>query len=194
MLLAVLVAQAANIAAESAQLVANEEGGYSLSANFVVSLNPRLEEAVNKGVPLYFTADFELTRSRWYWFDAQIVRRNKTFELSYHALTRQYRLSTGGLHQSFPRLEEAMRMLSRLSYWQVIEKGEAQNDQTYLASLRMRLDMTQMPRTFQVSALSSRDWNLSSEWLRWEFSPTDAAPAPAAASSSAPTAAAGENR
>lgn len=187
-LFAVLTAQAANIAAQGAQLAANDDGGYSLSANFVINLNPRLEEAVNKGVSLHFSADFELTRSRWYWFDEQIIRRSKTFELSYHALTRQYRLSTGGLHQNFASLDEALRMLSRLRYWQVVEKGETQNDRTYLASLRMRLDLAQMPRTFQVSALSSRDWNLSSDWLRWDFSTTEAASPPVIAPS-APAAA-----
>ncbi len=66
-------------------------------------------------------------------------------------------------------------MLSRLRNWQVLEKGEVKTGQTYLAGLRMRLDLTQMPKTFQVSALANRDWNLSSEWARWNFTPTETA-------------------
>ena len=165
--------QAADIAANSAQLVASDDG-YGLAANFTVTLNPRLEEAVNKGVVLYFASDFELTRSRWYWFDEKVVRRSKIFHLSYHALTRQYRLSSGALHQSFASLDEALRVLSRVRHWQVIEKGEIRTDEIYQASARMRLDPSQMPKTFQVSALSNRDWNQSSEWLLWSFSPSDA--------------------
>ena len=171
---AVLSVRAADIAIQSAQLAASDDG-YSLSANFAVNLNPRLEEAVNKGVVLYFTADFELTRSRWYWLDEKIVNRSKTFQLSYHALTRQYRLSTGALHQSFSSLDEVLRTLSRLRYWQVIEKGEVMDGVAYLASTRMRLDPSLMPKTFQVSALSNRDWNQSSEWLRWNFTMPEAA-------------------
>ncbi len=164
--------QAADIAANSAELVISDDG-YSLSANFTVTLNRRLEEAVNKGVILHFAADFELTRSRWYWFDEKIVKLSKLFQLSYHALTRQYRLSSGALHQSFASLDEALRVLSRVRHWQVISKGEISADEIYLASVRMRLDPSQMPKTFQVSALSNRDWNQSSEWLLWNFSPSE---------------------
>ena len=160
---------------DSAQLVASDDG-YSLSADFRVALNPRLEDAVNKGVVLYFVADFELTRSRWYWFDQEVVRRNKTFQLSYHALTRQYRLASGALHQNFPSLDAALRVLSRLRYWQVIEKGEISHDVEYAARTRLRLDPSQMAKMFQVSALSNREWSQSSEWLAWTFSFPEAAP------------------
>ena len=173
LLFAVGAAHAADIAAGNARLVAGDDG-YSLSADFKLSLNQRLEEAVNKGVVLYFTADFELTRSRWYWFDQAVVRRSKTFQLSYHALTRQYRLSSGALHQSFPSLEEALQVLSHLRHWQVIEKGEVAAEVEYVASTRLRLDPSQMPKTFQVSALSNRDWSQSSDWLVWDFSPSEA--------------------
>jgi len=160
---------------DSAQLVASDDG-YSLSADFRVALNPRLEDAVNKGVVLYFVADFELTRSRWYWFDQEVVRRNKTFQLSYHALTRQYRLASGALHQNFPSLDAALRVLSRLRYWQVIEKGEISHDVEYAARTRLRLDPSQMAKMFQVSALSNREWSQSSEWLAWTFSFPETAP------------------
>ena len=177
MICAVFSAHAADITANSAQLTASDDG-YDLSANFTVTLNPRVEDAVNKGVVLYFAADFELTRSRWYWFDEKVVRLSKLFQLSYHALTRQYRLSSGALHQSFASLDEALRVLARMRHWQVIEKGEIAADVDYVASTRLRLDPSQMAKTFQVSALSNRDWSQSSEWLVWNFSPSEAAAAP----------------
>ena len=170
----VVSARAADVVIQSAQLVANDDG-YSLSANFSINLGSRLEAAVNKGVVLYFAADFEMTRSRWYWFDEKVVQRNKTFQLSYHALTRQYRLASGALHQSFASLDDALRVLSRLRHWQVIEKGEIEGGVVYAVAARLRLDPSQMPKTFQVSALSTREWSQSSEWLRWSFS----APEPA---------------
>ena len=172
LLLFVGTTQAADIVAENAHLTAGDDG-YSLSADYKISLNPRLEEAVNKGITLFFTADFELTRSRWYWFDRTVVQHSKTFQLSYHALTRQYRLSSGALHQSFPTLVEALQVLSRLRHWLVIEKSEISDGVEYTASTRLRLDPSQMAKTFQVNALSSRDWNPSSEWLAWSFSASD---------------------
>ena len=177
-LLAAQLALATEISIRNLQLVANEDG-YSLAADANINFNTRLEEAVDKGVVLYFAADFELTRARWYWFDEQIIRRSKTFQLSYHALTRQYRLSTGALHQGYATLDEALRVLSHLRNWQVLDKGEVKAGQNYVAALRLRLDLTQMPKTFQVSALANKDWNLSSDWLRWSFSPNESSPPPA---------------
>lgn len=161
-------ARGAEISVRDAQLSPGDEG-WLLSADFVIPFNPRLEEAVNKGVVLYFVVEFELTRSRWYWFDAEIARRSKTFQLSYHALTRQFRLSTGALHQSFATLDEALAVLGRLRNWPVVDRGDVRPEQAYDASLRLRLDLTQMPKPFQVSALANRDWNLASEWAHWRF-------------------------
>lgn len=175
LLLVTQLALAAGISLRNPQLVL-EDGEYVASADFNINFNPRLEEAVNKGVVLYFSAEFELSKSRWYWFDEQILRRSKTYQLYYHALTRQYRVSTGGLHQSFQTLEEALRVMSRLRQWVVAEQSEIRVAQTGMAGLRLRLDLTQMPKTFQVSALSNKDWNLDSGWVRWPFANTEAAP------------------
>jgi hypothetical protein len=35
----------------------------------------------------------------------------------------------------------------------------------------MRLDVSQLPRPFQISALGSREWNVSSEWFRFAVTP-----------------------
>ncbi len=166
--------QAADISVRNPNLAAGEDG-YTLAADFNINLNARLDEAIAKGITLYFVVDFELSRSRWYWLDEQVVSRSQTFQLSYHALTRQYRLSSGALHQSFPSLDDAQRILSRLRNWQVLDKGSVKADQTYFAAVRMRLDLSQMPKTFQVNALANRDWNLSSDWTRWNFTPADSA-------------------
>lgn len=172
LLFAASAALAGEIEIRNPQLSVGEDG-YNLAADFNFDFNARLEEAVDKGIIFYFVTDFELTRARWYWLDEKIVSRSQTFRLSYHALTRQYRLSTGALHQSFATLDEALRILSRLRNWNVLEKGAVKPDETYLASLRLRLDLSQMPKTFQVTALVNKDWSLASDWQRWSFVPGD---------------------
>ena len=122
-LLALLVVPAIALAAEievvNPQLQPADDG-YVLAADFKFELNPRLEEAVTKGVVLHFVADFELSKPRWYWLDEKLATHSQTYRLSYHALTRQYRLSTGGLHQSFATLSEAVQVLSHLRNWVVV--------------------------------------------------------------------------
>ena len=167
-----VLVSAVEIEIANPQITASDDG-YVVAADFSLELNERLEEAVTKGVVLYFVTDFELTRPRWYWLDEKLVSRSQTHRLSYHALTRQYRLSTGGgLHQSFDSLSDALRMLSRLRNWLVIDKGAekagVRPGETYTAALRMRLDMNQLPRPFQIAALGNKDWNLASDWKIWQ--------------------------
>jgi hypothetical protein len=164
-----LLAWAAEIEVVDPQIAYGDEG-YALSADFRFELRPRLEEAVARGVVLTFLVEFEMTRERWYWFDKTVAARSATFNLSYHALTRQYRLSAGGLHQSFATLGEALAVLSRLRNWPIAERDEAaalRPGATYQAALRMRLDVSQLPRPFQISALGNRDWNLAADWKNW---------------------------
>ena len=124
------------------------------------------------GVPLYFVVEFELQRPRWFWIDDTVVSNTLSYRLSYNALTRQYRLSTGGaFYQNLPTLEEAQRLISRVRGRSVIDKSALFKGVRYEAAVRLRLDTTQLPKPFQISALTSRDWSLQSDWVRWSFTP-----------------------
>jgi hypothetical protein len=161
---------ASEVEVRNPQLTPGDDG-YTLSADFAFEFNSRLEEAVTRGVVLNFLVEFELTRVRWYWLDDKVASRSQTLRLSYNALTRQYRLSSGALHQNFSSLEEALRILSRLRHWTVLDKSVAlRPGETYQASLRLRLDPSQLPKPFQLTALANREWNLASDWLNWPFS------------------------
>jgi uncharacterized protein DUF4390 len=161
---------AEGIDVRSATLVA-EDDGWAVEADFDVQLNGRLEEAINRGVPLYFVVEFELARPRWYWLDEKPVQQSLTYKISYTPLLRQYRLSVGNLYQNFTRLDEVTRALSRLRGWHVADKGALKKDMQYQAGLRMRLDTAQLPKPFQVNAIASRDWTLASDWHRWTITP-----------------------
>jgi len=143
------------------------EEGLALDVDFAFELTPRLAEVVANGVPLYFRVDFQLTRSRWYWFDETTASRDVLLRLSYHALSRQYRLSTGALQQSFPSLEEALDVLKRVRNWLVVDRAVRLSDSDYEAAVRMRLDTTLLPKPFQLSALTGRDLQLESPWKRF---------------------------
>ena len=167
----VIGARADTIPARSAELRL-EEDYHVLDADFELSLNPTLEEAIGRGIPLYFALEFDLWRPRLLWFDDLIFTHTVTHRLSYNALTRQYRLSSGGaFYQTLETLEEALRLISRVRGRKVIEKAALVKGTRYEAAVRLRLDTTQLPKPFQISALTSRDWNLQSEWVRWTFIP-----------------------
>ena len=163
-------AAAEGIGVRSATVEQGAEG-WTLAAEFDIQFSPRLEEAVNRGVSLYFVVDFEMARPRWFWFDEKPVVLSQTYKISYAPLLRQYRLSVGDVYQNFSRFEEVTRVLSRLRGWHVADRGAFKKDQVYQASLRMRLDTTQLPKPFQLNAIASRDWALASDWHRWSITP-----------------------
>ena len=173
--LATATARADEITIREARLVTGDDG-VALHADFGVTLTPRLENALHKGVALYFTVEFECTRPRWYWFDERVATASRTTRVSYHALTRTYRLSTGTLHQSLPTLDEALQVLGRVRHLVVLEPDQLSPETTYAAATRMRLDVSQLPKPFQVSALANREWTLASDWARWEFTTPAARP------------------
>lgn len=162
------LASAAEVEIGQPQLVAGDET-YTLAADFNFDFNARLEEAVSKGLVLHFVIEFEMTRPRWYWVDEKLVSRSQTLRLSYQPLTRQYRLSSGALYRSFPTLTQALEALSHVRGWTVIEKGDPayRPGETFQAALRFRLDISQLPRPFQISAFGNKEWMLSSDWKTW---------------------------
>lgn len=135
-----------------------------LNATFEFELPQALEEAVQKGIALYFNIEFELFRKRWYWFDRKVASSTLTYRLSYSPLTRQYRLARGGLSQSFESLDEALALLKSVRNWKVADKSVLSPRDEYDAQVRMRLDVTQLPKPFQVNAITSREWTLASDW------------------------------
>lgn len=160
------------IEVRSAELVASADGdGISLNATFDFELPWVLEDAVNRGVALYFVVDFELYRTRWYWFDERRVSASLTYRLAYSPLTRQYRLARGTLALPFDTLGAALATLRRVGNWTVIERGTLAAGEDYRAQVRMRLDTAQLPRPFQIGALTSRDWTLASEWRNVPVAP-----------------------
>ena len=147
---------------------------YAISFQFLQQsieswFNVRVDESLNRGVPLYLVVDFELSRPRWYWFDEKPIQLAQTYRISYTPLLRQYRLSMGSAYQNFTRFDEVTRVLSRVRAWHVADKGAVKVDGPYQASLRMRLDTAQLPKPFQLNAIASRDWAPASEWYRWSI-------------------------
>lgn len=165
-----------------------DEDGYHLTASYDISLTVVMQQALSRGIPLYFVGEFSLTRPRWYWLDKEVFQGEQTIKLSYNVLTRQYRISRGALFQNFTSLEDAMQILSRQNSAaipaEMLEKEGGyiaewtewiKQEGNYVAAVRLRLDNAQLPKLLQVNALSGSDWTLNSDWHRWEISPAEMA-------------------
>jgi len=148
------------------------ETRYALFADFRLELTTSLLEALSNGVSLGFLVEFELSRPRWYWLNEKTTTEKLELRLSYIPLAKQYRLSSGSLHQNFSSLSEALRALGEVHGWPVLDRDQVENGRRYVASVRMRLDPAQLPTPFRVmSAVTSREWTLASDWKRFPFTP-----------------------
>jgi len=146
------------------------DNDWLLNATFQIELSPGLEDAVKKGVVLYFQTEFDLTRSRWYWFDEKAALVQRQTRLSYQPLTQQYRIASEGFSFSAKTISEALQAVGSIGGWRVMDNAQLDSSRSYTAALRMTLDLSKLPKPFQVNALNNRDWNVSSDWYRFPFS------------------------
>ena len=170
-----LVALAAPVLAEGPaeitqfQLDRTEEG-LALSAAVSFDLPSIIEDALQKGIPMFFVAEAVLYRDRWYWYDRELSRIQRHMRLSYQPLTRRWRLTLSptvignsgvGFSQNFDTREEALAAVQRISRWKIADIGELNAAERYNLDFRFRLDVSQLPRPFQIGAVGQADWNIS---------------------------------
>jgi hypothetical protein len=168
--MAVRPARGDTIPVVSAQLRA-EEGEILLSAEFDFALTPPLEQALEKGIPLYFTIEAEISRARPLWFPEKIAEWSITYRVSYNSLTRQYRVASGPFGQAFESLDDVQRFIGHVTSRPVARADDLTKGVRYDVALREKLDVNQLPKPFQINALASREWQLSSDWHRFTFTP-----------------------
>jgi hypothetical protein len=137
------------------------DGGVTLSFETRFELPPGVEGALQHGVALYFVAEVELQRPRWFWFDKTLVEARRVWRLSYQPLTQNYRIGLGGLSQTHATLAEALRAVQRSRNWQIAESLPAGLEEVPLVlNFNYRLDVSQLPRPMQLTISSRPEWHL----------------------------------
>lgn len=126
-----------------------------------LTLGPAIEDALHRGVPMYFNAQATVYRNRWYWRDERIARVSRTWRLAWQPLTASWRLSLGGLSQGYPSLPEALATLSRVSGWRLAELDRIEAGERYYVEFSFKLDNSQLPQPMQIDL--GGDWKLGIE-------------------------------
>ena len=143
-----------------------------LNAAFNVRLNKTQEEALKKGVSLYFVTEAELERVRgWWWFNEELAVASRIGRLNYSLLTRRYQVETVESFKAFDTLPEALAELGRIENWALALKKTLKPGNTYLAAIRMRLDLGLLSKPLQINALATGKWEVEGEWHEWEITP-----------------------
>jgi hypothetical protein len=134
-----------------------------LYASIPITLPPAVEDALLKGIAIYFVAEVDITRERWYWTDLAMARATRTWRLAFQPLSRRWRLTVSSkdaaLTQNYESQAEALAAMSRIARWRIAE-GAGADDRRNVLTFRFRLDTTQLPRPLQMGVVGLSDWNM----------------------------------
>jgi len=125
------------------------DGALSLDFAVRVNLPSAVQDALQRGVPIYFVAEARLLRSRWYWRDERVARISRSWRVAYQPLTNTWRVGLGGLHQTHDTLAEALNAASRSAGWKLAELSQLDPDASYYVEFSYRLDTSQLPGPIQ---------------------------------------------
>jgi Domain of unknown function (DUF4390) len=135
-----------------------------LFLNYAVDLHlPNgAQEALNKAIPLFFVAEAAVYRERWYWRDAELAQSRRVWRVAYQPLTQTWRVSQGGLNQSFTNQYEALSTIGRSTAWKIAEASLIQgNSAKHYVSFNLRLDTEYLPRPMQIGISDQAGWELN---------------------------------
>lgn len=151
------------------------DDGVYLSAIVRFDLPAVVEDALLKGIPMFFVAEADIYLNRWYWADKRAASATRTIRLAYQPLTRRWRVnivsglinnSSGlraTLNQNYDTLPEALSAVQRLSRWRIADNAEVEVDVVHRLEFRFNLDLSQLPRPFQIGVAGQRDWTISAQ-------------------------------
>jgi len=134
------------------------DGALTLEFSARLTLSRAIEDALRRGVPMYFELDATLYRPRWYWRDERVSHIGRSYRLSYQPLTGSWRVGLGALGQSYPTLSDALAVISRVSGWRLAEASQLDSGQRYYVEFTYRLDSSQLPQPLQIGL--GNDWSL----------------------------------
>lgn len=139
-----------------------QDGGVVLDFVANLTLSKAVEDALRRGVPVYFVAEATVKKPRWYWRDDRVARISRSWRLSYQPLTSAWRVSLGAFSQSYPSLEEALTTVTRIAHWRIADSGIDGNDKYYV-DFQFYLDSSQLPRPMQLDLGAQSEWKLGVE-------------------------------
>jgi hypothetical protein len=148
-----------------------QDNALVLNTQLRLELGPALEDALVKGLAVHFIAEADVMRDRWYWADQKIGTATRYYRLAYQPLTRRWRLNVssdplagarlaGSISQNFDTLGEALGVMRRQSNWKIVDMAELNPEARQHISYRFKLDVSQLPRPFQIAAGNQAEWNL----------------------------------
>jgi Domain of unknown function (DUF4390) len=163
--------------------IERDESALYLSGQWHFDLSAALEDALLKGITLYFVTEVDISQERWYVYNQRIAHAERHVRLFYQPLTRRWRVNISpqpfnasglgmSLGQSYDSLDEALVAVRRTVQWRIANASDYNPEAKQTISINFKLDLKQLPRPLQIGAAGQSDWNMTfSKTQRLELTP-----------------------
>ena len=150
----------------------SQEAALYMSGTWQFELPSVLEDALLKGITLYFVTDVEIRQERWYFYNQRVSYAERHVRLFYQPLTRRWRVNISpqafnvsglgvSLGQSYDTAEDAINAVRRIALWRIANATDYNPDAKQTISINFKLDLKQLPRPMQIGLAGQSDWNIS---------------------------------
>jgi hypothetical protein len=109
-----------------------------------------VEDALQRGVPVYFVAQATLLRNRWYWRDERVARVQRTWRVAYQPLTGNLARRPGRPEPDPRHAGRSLAAVSRSAGWKLADLSQIDPDKSYYVEFSYRLDSSQLPGPMQI--------------------------------------------
>jgi Domain of unknown function (DUF4390) len=160
-----------------------QDSALYMSGTWQFEMPAALEDALLKGITLYFVSEVNISQERWYVYNQRVAHAERHVRLFYQPLTRRWRVNISpqpfnvsglgmSLGQSYDTAEEAMGAVRRILQWRIADASDYNPDAKQSININFKLDLKQLPRPLQIGAAGQSDWNISfSKTQRLELGP-----------------------
>jgi hypothetical protein len=149
-----------------------QEAALYMSGTWQFELPSALEDALLKGITLYFVTEVEIRQERWYFYNQRVSYAERHVRLFYQPLTRRWRVNISpqafnvsglgvSLGQSYDTAEDAINAVRRIALWRIANATDYNPDAKQTISINFKLDLKQLPRPMQIGLAGQSDWNIS---------------------------------
>ncbi len=142
---------------------------YFVDADVHLELSKDARDAVESGVPLRFSFDFQVSRSRQLMWDQQILALRRSYRLERHALANKYVVTdlVSQRRAVLTSIEDALEELGRLRNVTIGKADELILKDALNGRLQAKLDIEALPAPLRPIAYLSPSWHLKSAWHSW---------------------------
>jgi hypothetical protein len=152
---------------------------YVLSADIDYQLSDTAKEALQSGVPLFWTVRIKLLQQRDILWAKTLMEASIRYRLQYHALLNMYRvvivqpdsttIEQSGDSHNFSTLSAALDSMANLRNVPLLDVAEIQPEKQYFVHIKAQFERDALPLPLRPIAYTDPQWYLSSDWTVWSL-------------------------